>query len=74
MVAEFTKQAAGDARARYTKSRTDDYRDPELAPTDVVALQHNLDAMRELGFLKTNIDAAKHSDLSYIDDAVRRLK
>jgi sulfonate transport system substrate-binding protein len=72
MVAEFTKQPPAMV-ALYYATKEDDYRDPDSRP-DVAALQHNLDAMHELGFLKTNIDAAKHSDLSYVDDALRRLK
>ena len=47
----------------------DDYRDPDSRP-DVQALQRNLDAMRELGFVKSRVDAASHTDLSFIDAAV----
>jgi sulfonate transport system substrate-binding protein len=50
----------------------DDYRDPDSRP-DVVALQRNLDAMLELGFVKARVDAAAHTDLSFIDAAVRKV-
>jgi sulfonate transport system substrate-binding protein len=71
LVSDFTKQPQ-DMLGKYYATREDDYRDPDGRP-DVAALQHNLDAMQELGFLKTHIDAAKYTDLSFIDEAVRRL-
>lgn len=72
IVANFTKQPPAMLEAYYMTQK-DGYRDPDARP-DLAALQRNLDAMRELGFLKTHIDVAAHADLSFIDEAVRRLK
>jgi sulfonate transport system substrate-binding protein len=71
IVSEFTKQPQ-ELLGAYYMTKQDDYRDPDARP-DIAALQRNLDAMQELGFLKSHVDAAKHSDLSFIDSAVRRL-
>jgi NitT/TauT family transport system substrate-binding protein len=51
----------------------DYYRDPNLVP-NLDALQQNLDAQRQIGFLSTAIDVKKHADLSYIQEAAKRLK
>lgn len=70
MVAKITKQPPELLARYYLLPGEDDYRDPNSRP-DVAALQKNLDAMRELGFLKAPVDAAKYTDLSFIDAAVR---
>lgn len=51
----------------------DYYRDPNLMP-DLKALQANLDLTTELGLLKGKVDVAKHSDLSIVQEAAKRLK
>jgi NitT/TauT family transport system substrate-binding protein len=51
----------------------DNYRDPNLMP-DLAALQKNVDTTRELGFVKNKIDVKKHSDLSVLAEATKRLK
>jgi hypothetical protein len=51
----------------------DVYRDPDAKP-DIDALQHNVDTIQELGFTRSQIDIAKHTDLSFINAAVARLK
>jgi len=56
----------------YFMTKDDFYRDPDARP-DIGATQKNIDAMRELGFIKNNIDIAKYTDMSFIDAAVRRL-
>jgi len=48
-------------------------RSPDLLP-DLAALQSNIDAQRELGFLKGPIDVQKYADLSIARDAAARLK
>jgi NitT/TauT family transport system substrate-binding protein len=73
MLAEITKQSPEVLATYYLLPGEDVYRDPDARP-DVGALQHNLDAMQELGFIKSRIDAAKYTDLSFIDTAVARLK
>ncbi|HEX2567885.1 MAG TPA: ABC transporter substrate-binding protein [Burkholderiales bacterium] len=51
----------------------DYYRDPSLMP-DLKALQANLDLTTELGLLKGKVDVAKHSDLSIVQEAAKRVK
>jgi sulfonate transport system substrate-binding protein len=48
-------------------------RSPNLLP-DVAALQSNIDAQRDLGFLKGPIEVQKYADLSIVRDAAARLK
>ena len=50
----------------------DVYRDLDARP-DVQALQRNLDAMSELGFLKSKIDVAPYVDLAILEAAVARV-
>jgi ABC-type nitrate/sulfonate/bicarbonate transport system substrate-binding protein len=56
----------------YFMTKNDFYRDPDARP-DVAATQKNIDAMRDLGFIKNTIDIAKYTDMSFIDGAVKRL-
>jgi sulfonate transport system substrate-binding protein len=51
----------------------DNYRDPMLVP-DLNALQANVDLQHELGLLKARIDISKHSDLSLVQEAGKRVK
>jgi NitT/TauT family transport system substrate-binding protein len=73
MLAEVTKQSPEVLATYYLLPGEDVYRDPDARP-DVEALQHNVDAMQELGFIRGRIDVAKHTDLSFINAAVARLK
>lgn len=73
MLADVTKQSSDVLATYYLLPGEDVYRDPDARP-DIEALQHNLDAMQELGFIWSRIDVAKHTDLSFIDAAVGRLK
>jgi len=54
-------------------TKADNYRDANLMP-NLDALQKNVDATRELGFVKKPIDIRKYADLSVLQDAVQRLK
>ncbi|HET7848108.1 MAG TPA: ABC transporter substrate-binding protein [Pseudolabrys sp.] len=54
-------------------TKQDNYRDPNMLP-DLAALQHNVDTVRELGFVKKKIDIEKHADLSLVKEAAKRLK
>jgi NitT/TauT family transport system substrate-binding protein len=54
-------------------TKKDTYRDPNLMP-DLDALQKNVDTTRGLGFVKNKIDVKKHSDLSLVTEAAKRLK
>ena len=51
----------------------DYYRDRNFLP-NLTALQANFKLQQELGFLKTNIDAKKHADLSVVQEAAKRVK
>lgn len=73
MLAEITKQSPDVLNTYYLLPGEDVYRDPDARP-DIEALQHNVDAMQELGFIKSHIDVAKHTDLSFITAAAARLK
>ena len=48
-------------------------RNGNLMP-DMKALQANVDATRELGFIKTPLDVQKYTDLSMVQEAAARLK
>lgn len=54
-------------------TKQDSYRSPDAVP-DLVALQKNIDTTAELGFLKSSFDVKKYSDLSIIEEALKRLK
>jgi sulfonate transport system substrate-binding protein len=72
IVAQFTKQPA-DQLDGWIFTKHDYYRDPNGVP-DVAALQSSVDVLHQLGFLKTQIDAKKYVDLSYVRAAAARLK
>jgi ABC-type nitrate/sulfonate/bicarbonate transport system substrate-binding protein len=55
-----------------TYNHNDVYYDRNGMP-DMKALQSDVDAAAELGFLKAPIDLAKYTDLSIIQDAVKRV-
>lgn len=67
----LTKQPPERFAWAFTKQ--DYFRDPDLRP-NLDALQKNVGMIKDLGFVTTNIDVKKHSDLSLIEEAVRRLK
>lgn len=54
-------------------TKQDTYRDPNLIP-NLDALQRNLDMTKDLGFVKKNVDLKKHTDLSLVQEAAKRLK
>jgi len=54
-------------------TKKDYYRDPDMKP-DLVALQRNVDTAVDLGIFKSSVDVKKHSDLSLIEEAAKRLK
>jgi NitT/TauT family transport system substrate-binding protein len=54
-------------------TKEDYYRNPDMVP-DLKALQSNLNITKELGFVKDDIDVSKYSDLSVVEDALKRLK
>jgi NitT/TauT family transport system substrate-binding protein len=54
-------------------TKKDYYRDPDMMP-DLAALQRNVDATADMGFIKSRFDVKQHSDLSLIEEAAKRLK
>ncbi|HUK59378.1 MAG TPA: ABC transporter substrate-binding protein [Stellaceae bacterium] len=72
MVSKIIKLSPDIMARYYLLPGADDYRDPNSRP-DVAALQRNLDAMQELGYIKSHIDAAKYADLSLLDAAIARV-
>jgi sulfonate transport system substrate-binding protein len=66
----FKLPAAGLDDWLFTKK--DYYRDPN-GRVDMKALQATFDVQRELGFLKTNIDASQYADFTMIEEAAKRL-
>jgi NitT/TauT family transport system substrate-binding protein len=51
----------------------DYYHAPNMVP-NLDALQRNVGLMKDLGFVKIDVDVKRHSDLSIIDEAAKRLK
>ena len=51
----------------------DYYRDANMLP-DLKALQANIDLQHQLGLVKATIDVRKHSDLSIVQEAAKRVK
>jgi NitT/TauT family transport system substrate-binding protein len=51
----------------------DYYRNPDMLP-DLKALQANIDLQHQLGLVKATIDVRKHSDLSVVQEAAKRVK
>jgi NitT/TauT family transport system substrate-binding protein len=70
ILADFNKQPL--AAAGWAFTRQDQFRSPDVLP-DIDALQRNVDLLWKLGFLKTQIDVAAHSDLSLVREADARL-
>jgi sulfonate transport system substrate-binding protein len=54
-------------------TQQDYYNDPEMRP-ELAALQKNIDLVRDLGFVKDDLDVTQYADLSLLDEADARLK
>jgi sulfonate transport system substrate-binding protein len=72
IVSEVTK-APPALFADWIYTKKDYYRDPNLIP-DIVATQANVDAQSQLGFLQGKVDVKNYFDLSYVQEAGKRLK
>jgi NitT/TauT family transport system substrate-binding protein len=69
--AKLTKQPPERFGWPFTK---DDYfHAPGMKP-DLDALQRNVSVVKDIGIVNTNMDVKKHSDLSLIEEAAKRLK
>ncbi len=71
LMSDFTKQPQS-AYGSYLFTQQDFFRDPDCVP-NLAALQANLETMKQLGFMKTQVDVRGHADLSLIADAKQRL-
>jgi NitT/TauT family transport system substrate-binding protein len=60
-------------RFSWVFTNKDYYRDPNMMP-DLATLQRNVDTTAEMGFIRSRFDVKQHSDLSLIEEAVKRLK
>jgi sulfonate transport system substrate-binding protein len=60
-------------RLQYLYTKDDFYRSPDARP-NLDAMQHDMETQVQLGFLKQAIDVRQYTDLSFIDEAARRLK
>jgi sulfonate transport system substrate-binding protein len=54
-------------------TKRDAYHDPNMLP-DLAALQRNVDMTRDLGFVHSKLDVGKHTDLSIVEEAAKRLQ
>jgi sulfonate transport system substrate-binding protein len=72
IVADFNKKPASFYDAYIWKADKDLYHDPDDKP-NVEALGRNIKAQKEAGFLNIDIDAAKISDLSIVEEAAKRV-
>lgn len=72
VAANFAKVPA-ERFASYYLTKRDEYRDPNCLP-DIAALQRNIDTELKLGFIKAPLDVSKYVDLSFVGQAVARLK
>ncbi len=72
IVAQFTKQPP-EQLDPWLFTDHDYYRDPNGQP-NMKALQANLDLLRQLGFLKTQIEAQRYAALDLVGEAAKRLK
>jgi NitT/TauT family transport system substrate-binding protein len=73
---DIVARAARQPRERfesYLYTKGDYYRDPNGRP-NLQALQHDMATQRSLGFIKADLDVAKYTDLSFLDEAAKRLK
>jgi NitT/TauT family transport system substrate-binding protein len=70
IVARLTKQPA--AALDWVFTQRDDFRGPD-GPPDLKALVADLKMEKDLGYLKTDIDVAKYTDLTITSEALKRL-
>lgn len=71
ITSDFTKLPP-DMFQDYAYTKMDFYRSPTATP-DIAALQRNIDLMQELGVIKQKVEVAPYVDLSYLNEAKRRL-
>lgn len=70
ILSNFTKQPPENF-ADWLFTKNDSFHDPDARP-NLTALQHNIDALAQLGFLKAKLDVGAYADMSLIDAAAAR--
>jgi NitT/TauT family transport system substrate-binding protein len=73
IVADFNKLPVALYTSWMFTGGNDFYRDPDGLP-DLAALQSNIETQRQLGFVKSPLDVKPLADLSYVEEAARRLR
>lgn len=71
ITAEYTKLPASLFQ-EFAFTKLDFYRSPTATP-DIEALQRNIDLMQELGIIRRKVDVKPYVDLSYLNEAKKRL-
>jgi len=71
IISKFTKLPA--ERVDWAFTKRDNYRDPN-GIVNLDELQHNVDDVHKLGFIKTDLEVAKYADLSLVKEAAARIK
>ena len=71
ILADYTKQPVEKLDWAFTKE--DEYRDLDGVP-NLAMIQSNINAVKALGIIKTDVDVAKYADLSLVREAAKRLK
>jgi sulfonate transport system substrate-binding protein len=71
-LARVTKQPA-KRFDNYAFTKKDYYRD-NLARPNLDSLQHDVDTQFKLGFIKSALEVRKYADLSFVEEAARRLR
>jgi NitT/TauT family transport system substrate-binding protein len=72
IVSDFTKIPASSLDS-WLFTKRDFYRDPHARP-DLVALQSNIDQLHKEGSIKQALDVRKYTDLSILEEAIKRAK
>jgi len=72
IIADFTKQPPENFSS-WIFTKGDYYRDPWARP-NLEAFQRNIEAQRQLGFLPEGLEVKKYADLSFIEEAARRIR
>ncbi len=72
IIARFTKRPR-ENYASWALSKKDYYRDPD-GRIDAKALQNNVNVMHKLGYLKEPLQTGKYVNMSFIDEANKRLR
>lgn len=71
LIAKIAKQP--ESQLDYVFTNDDYYRDPFMLPS-ITGIQATIDISKELGFLKEKIDVKNYTDLSFVEEAKKRIQ